>query len=82
MTLSTMYGNLLNDQISRIETCKPSPLLKTYSMIFIISTYCILLIYLIFVWSVKETMKRYFTLVYVLSDSQVSDYLELEEEDE
>lgn len=60
MVVYNMYGNLLNEQIDRTEDCKANSFAKTYQLILIISTYCLLFVYVIFACSIREVMKRYF----------------------
>ena len=51
-------------------------------MIYIIATYCVLFVYIIFAAAVKESMKRYFVAVYTLTnDDQVQEFVDNDEDD-
>lgn len=68
MVLTNMYGNLIYELIDRTDGCKANPFAKTYMLIFLITNYCVLFVYLIFAVSARECMKRYFIQVYSLRD--------------
>jgi hypothetical protein len=82
MLIFNMYGNLLNEQIDRTENCTADSFAKTYQLILIISTYCVIFVYVIFAASIREVMKRYFIQVYQLNEDQIADYIEQIEEDD
>ena len=82
ITIFNIFGNLLNEQISRTENCTANGYARTYSMIYIIATYCVLFVYIIFAAAVKESMKRYFVAVYTLTnDDQVQEFVDNDEDD-
>ena len=47
----------------------------------LVSVYVGLFLHLVFAGSLRECMKRYFTLVYELQDHQVEDFIDAEDED-
>ena len=51
-------------------------------MVYLIATYCLVFVYMIFTATIKETMKRYYNQIYTPIDRPVDEYNLHEGEDE
>lgn len=79
MIVFNFYGNWLLEQMT--GECKVDQVAKTYHLTYVILTYILLFMYLVFGAAIREAMSRYFICVHELCESEVLDFLHAEDED-
>ena len=60
MLALNLWGNLLIEEMDNEPKCKYHGYAQSFQMLYLITTYCIVFVYLIFLITIKETMKRYY----------------------
>ena len=60
MLALNLWGNLLIEEMDNEPECKYLGYAQSFQMLYLITTYCIVFVYLIFLITIKETMKRYY----------------------
>lgn len=60
MLFLNLWGNLLIEEMDNDVNCTYNGYAQTFQMLYLIGTYCVVFVYLIFLVTVKETMKRFY----------------------
>ena len=63
MLVMNLWGNLIIEEMDNMTDCTYSGFAQTFQMLYLIATYCVVFIYLIFLVTIKETMKRYYVQI-------------------
>ena len=60
MLALNIWGNMLIERMDDIKECEYKGYAQSFQMLFLISTYCVIFVYVIFLLTIKETLKRYY----------------------
>ena len=60
MLCLNIWGNMLIERMDDIIECNYLGYAQSFQMLYLISTYCVIFVYIIFLLTVKETLKRYY----------------------
>lgn len=60
MLFINLWGNLVIEQMDNDVNCNYNGYAQTFQMLYLIATYCVVFVYLIFLVTIKETMKRFY----------------------
>jgi len=58
-----IWGNMIIEDMDKQIECSYSGFAQSMQMIYLISTYCIVFVYIIFLLTIKETLKRYYAFM-------------------
>ena len=61
MLVLNLWGNIVIEEMDNTPNCDYSAYAQSYQMMYLIATYCIVFVYMIFVVTIRETMKRYYS---------------------
>lgn len=71
MLLLNLWGNLLIEEMDNNQECIYNGYAQTFQMLYLIATYCVIFVYLIFLVTVKETMKRFYVQIERPEDQRI-----------
>ena len=60
MLALNLWGNILIEQMDNEPKCEYIGYAQSFQMLYLITTYCVIFVYMIFLITIKETMKRYY----------------------
>ncbi len=63
MLALNIWGNMLIEQMDKVVECTYLGFAQSFQMLYLISTYCVIFVYVIFLLTVKETLKRYYAFM-------------------
>lgn len=63
MLVLNLWGNFLIEEMDNNTDCEYNGYAQTFQMMYLIATYCAIFVYLIFLVTVKETMKRFYVQI-------------------
>ena len=63
MLALNIWGNMLIEQMDKTPDCNYNGWAQSFQMLFLISNYCIIFIYIIFLLTIKETLKRFYAYI-------------------
>lgn len=63
MLITNLWGNMLIEQMDNNVNCVYNGFAQTFQMLYLIATYCVCFVYLIFLVTIKETMKRFYVQI-------------------
>ena len=55
-----VWGNMLIERMDNETECTYIGYAQSFQMLYLISTYCVIFVYIIFLLTIKETLKRYY----------------------
>ena len=63
MFVVNVWGNMMIETMDNTTECVYNGYAQWFQMLYLISAYCIVFVYCIFLLTIKETMKRYYVLI-------------------
>ena len=63
MLFLNLWGNLIIEKMDNDPYCSYNGWAQTFQMIYLIAVYCVVFVYLIFLVTIKETMKRFYVQI-------------------
>lgn len=63
MLCLNIWGNMLIERMDSIEDCEYLGYAQSFQMLYLITTYCMIFVYIIFMLTIKETFKRYYAFM-------------------
>ena len=60
MLALNIWGNMLIEQMDNAPDCKYLGFAQSFQMLYLICTYCVIFVYVIFMLTIKETLKRFY----------------------
>ena len=63
MLALNIWGNMLIEEMDDEKECEYKGYAQSFQMLFLISTYCVIFVYIIFLLTIKETLKRYYVFM-------------------
>ena len=63
MLTLNIWGNMLIESMDNVSECSYAGFAQSMQMLYLISTYCVIFVYIIFLLTVKETLKRYYAFM-------------------
>ena len=58
-----IWGNMLIEEMDNVTDCTYASFAQSVQMLYLISTYCVIFVYIIFLLTIKETLKRYYAFM-------------------
>ena len=69
MLVTNVWGNTLIEKMDNEPLCEYAGFAQSFQMLYLISSYCIIFVYCIFLVTIKETMKRYYVQMESMQDN-------------
>lgn len=63
MLTLNIWGNMLIEEMDNVPECTYAGFAQSFQMLYLISTYCVIFVYIIFLLTIKETLKRYYAFM-------------------
>ena len=63
MLALNVWGNMLIERMDDVKECEYKGYAQSFQMLFLISSYCVIFVYIIFLLTVKETLKRFYVFM-------------------
>lgn len=63
MLTLNIWGNMLIESMDNVSDCTYKGFAQSMQMLYLISTYCVIFVYIIFLLTIKETLKRYYAFM-------------------
>ena len=63
MLALNIWGNMIIEEMDNVAECEYLGYAQSFQMLFLISTYCVIFVYIIFLLTIKETLKRFYILI-------------------
>lgn len=63
MLALNVWGNMLIEEMDKVVECTYLGFAQSFQMLYLISTYCVIFVYVIFLLTIKETLKRFYAFM-------------------